>query len=555
LVFLADKLDDRQLLEQWCERLASSKRHMEEVHERMDRWDKTYWGRSAQYSKPQPKDAWRSRVTPPFAFEQVEVLNSEMSLDEVELAYTADQLEYQEHAEAVSDAIDYYDRRDKVSKKRPRTIRWASKYGFAPVKVIRRVRTQCVYDDDGSVMRDEASGDPLEKVVFDGPSEIPWNPRKVFPDPSGTCVDEMAYVIFESERTVADLEDAGIYKNLEKLSGLEGIVEHEHKREGETEEAYKARRTGVHTIHECHTRHGVFTMANKSTTIFRQDYPMYDHGELPVVFVNLIEDPDSPFGVSIIGLIEQFQQAIYQLLNDLFDAIKLRVNPPKMIDEEADPNISRYDIHPGANIPASPAAKQFQVLDSIASIDTFGVEKLIDRLMQMMERVTGLNSAVLGVADDPTATQSAIRLRQGKGRVGSQLKTVDGAWADVAWLKYKILQQYLDERVVGLAIGGRRIEFGPEELQYDFMIEPTPASERATKDLLRQDLTTVLTTLFPVADPAQMASINWPELLKKYLKAYAIDPRNIVGDPPPPPPMDPMMMEQGAAPPPMQGAA
>ncbi len=532
---------------------------MSPIHDRMRFWQKVLLAQdNPLHDKPRnPADVrdWHSRCFPPFVQEQVEVLLSEVNQDDPDVDYVARDPKFREHARKVSDAVNYYMDLDGLSRKMPRAHRWTAWFGFAPVKSMHKLVTECMYDEDGDVVKDE-DGEPLERVVYNGPTLIPWDPFKVFPQPGPRSIEDMAWYIFESERTIEELEAAGIYDEdgLAELRSFEGGGDtQETQRQGETTEAYRARKEGVHTIHECHTRHGLFTMANRTTALRRLDYPLNEHGELPVEHIVFLEDPDSPFGVSIIALVASIQTAIHELLNLYMDAVKLKVNPPKQIDEEEDIHSAAYDVYPGANIPGAPGRQTFGVIETIASIDTFQIGQMISELRAMMERITGMNSAVAGVADDRTATQSAINLRQGKGRVGSILETADERWARLFYLSLKVLQEHLDEPVVALVAGGREVTFTPEDLQYDFMLRAKSASDRAVKDLRRQEFTTLLETLMPLIPPEEGPKIDAVALLKQYIETFGIE-GDFVAERPPMPMMPPPMPPGAPVPPDPAGA-
>lgn len=532
---MARRMTDDECLQLVMRRLASAERHMQPILERVRRARLVFLGRTnpnfgRKRAQNDPAD-WRSMVFPPIANEQAELLFAEMTVDDPRFGFSARKVEFRENASAAEQAVDFYNDRDRFARTFRKSMRAAIRDGGA---IVRTTWGKNEHGEWGVQNR-------LRRL------------EDIFPDPTATEFDQCRWVIERTRATMDDLltvtDRSGecIYKNLAKLAKDSGSRDgDEQRREGETEEAFQARTTGVHTLHTMWTPHGRVVVADRSVVILRNEGPVFERGAIPFTMVKLIDDEDCIVGVSPMTLIDDLQEAYWSALNALIDAINLATNPPRLADIEEDTNAANYPIYPGCTIPARNGEATVKVLQDLASLDKYNVAQLCENLRSIMERLTGMNSAIAGVSMADTATEAAINVRQGKGRVGAELTVADDAWAQVAKLSYWRIQEFCSEEIDAVLSGGSAVRFAPEHL-VDMMIVPkSAASERSLADLERQDAQNVLTTLQGlVSDPSQLPRVDLTEVVRRVCEAFRL-PTDIV--------QPPLPMPQMAAPAPMPGA-
>ena len=259
------------------------------------------YGKARNLNDP---DDWHSRIFPPIANEQWELLNAEMTIDDPRFQWTPREVQYEANADVAEQALDYYHDRDRFARKFRLAMRATTRDGGQPIK---HLWAPDSYHDGGR----------LKHVLC--------RPEDIFPDPTANDFDDCRYVFHRSRASLQDLESRcdsngdAFYTNLDKLTESGGTDLTDEKRDTETEEAHKARTTGVHTLHEKWTPYGRVTIANRSWIVRRDDEPVFDDGRVPFTMIRIIDDEDCIFGVSPMTLIDEIQEAFWDLLNALHD--------------------------------------------------------------------------------------------------------------------------------------------------------------------------------------------------------------------------------------------
>ena len=545
---------DDDLLQEALAQLASAERHMQPIVERIYRARKVYRGTSnAEYGKPRDESdprAWRARDYPPIAFEQAELLAAEMTIDDPRFNFTARQASFADNAAIAEDALDYYNDRDRFSRTFRLAMREAVRDGGSVIKTIWAKDYGRVFDDDGAPARDPETGAPLRTLKHEGLKHVRCRIEDIFPDPTGRDFDECRYVFHRVRASLDDLKSrrnadgSAFYKNLAKLTPTGGTEGNEKRRDDETQEAFIARTQGVHTLHERWTPYGRLTIANKSVVIRRDDELPFKHGCVPFTMIRLIDDEDCIVGISLMNLIDDLQSAFHKFWNRLQDAIELAVDPPMLIDIEEDIKSAGYIVKPHAKIPARNGEQTVKVLQDVAGLDKYNIMALLDYIRGLMERVTGMNSSIAGTSNASTATESALNLRQGKGRSGAMLSVADECWATLADRSYQLIQQFGSSEVMQILSDGRQVQFAPEQLTDMLITAKSAASERNLKDLVRQDAQSrwdLVSAAAAGAGSPGMPQIDLTAELTEAIEAFGGDPRaTIVG-----PPMPMMPPDQG----------
>jgi len=544
-------LSDDKLLKESLAQLESAEKGMREVMERVDRARLVAYGKSNPSYKrdrnPDDPNDWRSMFFPPIANEWWELMNAEMSVEYPRFTFTARDASHVEHAKAAEDALDYYNDRSGFNRLFRLATRAATRDGLSVIKTIWCSKNQPLFGPDGSVIKDE-DDNTLYKTVYEGSESILCKLEDVYPDPTATEFAKARFVFHRIRASTEDLhartnpDGSKFYSNLDQLPESGG-GESEVKRDDETEEAFRVRTEGaLHTLHEKWTPHGRITIANRSVIIRRDDHPI-PGGGIPFTGIRIIDDENSIAGVSPMNLVDHVQEAFWRVLNDTFDAMNLAISPPMLANLEEDPEADNYVIYPGAVLPTTNGEQTLKIMQDVAQLSKYDAFGFLSFLRELGEKITGMNSALSGNSEAATATQAAIDVRQGKGRVGYSMLTADDSWARVAAKSYALIQNFMSEEIEAVLTDGRSVSLRPDMLS-DMMITPRPeSSERSLKDLERQDSLGLLeSSMGLVTDPTQLPQVNMRPIYERFFKAFNIEPDQVL----PPAPNLGGLVEQAA---------
>lgn len=523
------------LLQQCLKQLRSAEKSARDVNKNKDLAQKVYLGKTnAEYQRKRviknPRD-WRSRLCPPVAFEHLELITAEIASDPPVFRAFARLDEYMANAKAATDAQAYYLDRDKFTRTFRTVMRRAAKFGDCPVKVLWKHET--IPSSGTQVDPETGAESPLpDQVLFDGPTIIALDYRDFFPDPTARSMDDATFVFHRWRATRNELaartDDEGnpFYTNLDELPGNPSSNDGEDQKRGtETAEAFEARRTGVQTIHERWTRYGCVTIANKSMIIRVDedpDDPIFEHRKVPFEVIRLIEDDDSLGGVSLMLQIDHLQEAFWKFFNELVNAITITTNPPKLVDEENDPNSPKYDLYPGASIPTRNGEQTVKVLQDVANLAPYGMEHLLQSTRDLIERTTGMNSTVAGMGGASSATEASSNLNQSKNRIQFMIDTSDDDWSRVMLMSFQLVQQFADQQVVAKLTNGLPVNFGPDDLVGQFEFQSTLGSDRALRSQRMNDLSTLWNSLVPVITPGSIEFDNLSQLLEEMFETFKV---------------------------------
>jgi hypothetical protein len=547
---------DDEILKEFNSRLASSERHMDPIMSVVRRAREVALGTSnpnhGRERDPDDPHDWHSMLFPPIAREKWEVKNAELTVDTPRVDFVSHDLEYSDNAEVAQDAVAYHYDRDDFDDTFSLAMRAATRDGGAVIKTIWEKRLETAFDDDGQPILDD-NGDFMKRVTYSGTRNMLCRLEDIFPDPTATTFRNARWVIHRFYATTEDLRARGdFYSNLDDLPQGGSASGDDQKRPDETTEAFEARRKGVHTCYEMWTPYSRVTIANKSLVIRRDDrltfkHPRGQQPSTPFTMIRTIDNEDSIVGVSMMTLIDALQELYWSLLNGLVDAVNLSLSPPMIADTEEDAGAAKQSVHPNAVLHARNGQQTLKVMQDVAQLSNYNVMQLLDMVLALMDRISGITAALAGVSDAATATEASINVRQGKGRIGAEMAVSDRAWCRVAQKTYCLIQQFESKEVMARLSSGREVQYAPEQL-VDMMIVPRSASsERALKDLERQDAQTMWeiakeTLVDPVA---QMPTLDVMDAAKRLVEAFGGDPRSVK---PPMPPMAQLPPADGSMP-------
>lgn len=508
---MGDEEQDR-LLKQFRRQLDSAEKHAKEINAEKDRAHKVYLGESHRlYGKQRdyknPRD-WRSRRFPKIIKEHVELKVAELCDSPPEFDVVARFPEFEEVASATEKAVAHYLDMDEWPRKHRISMRSAVKYGSQPVKIVMMF-------------------DPyLDKVR---PTIIPLAYEDFLPQPGQPDISKMSYCFHRWKGTINDLravrDDDGepFYSNLDDLlEGGSGDSDAQ-QRPDETSEAFEARRTGLHTIHERWTPHGMVAVANKSVIIRvdeNADDPIFEDKQVPFEVVRIVESEVNLDGSSVVLDAEEGQSGYWKFYNELVDAVTMATRPPKLVDEELDQNAAKYDIYPDAKIPTRGGESSVKIMQDVASLTGYNMQSLIQMERDHVERQTGMNSTVAGIANSGSATQSSNNLSQAKSRTRLEVTVSDDDWGRVVRKYHCRIMQYCDDEDVLRASGG--VDIKAPEARGLLAFRAKVASSRVLREQRQNSLTTLWNAIMPMIQPGTVEFEQVDKLLKELVSSYDV---------------------------------
>ena len=265
---------------------------------------------------------------------------------------------------------------------------------------------------------------------------IPVNIFNFYAAPSSPSLQDAPWIIIKEYKTIKQLKEQGIYKNLD-------LLENSHSQADQFAQYKKARNrlTGDQdpimsdktldqlAIYECYEGDMIYTYAdagskNGSDTPWvelRSHKNPYWHGKYPLVRFTVKQRPHDIWGEGLFELTERLQSAINDTLNHYMDNWNLSVDGVWFIDETS--NVNDFIIQPGGEITyrgSKPEAAHMPEPNpnSVQIVNQF-LEKAIEDATVSSYATGAMNSAT----DKTQGTATGIlRLQQAAGDMISFMK-------------------------------------------------------------------------------------------------------------------------------------
>lgn len=492
----------------------------------------------ADKKRRRKKAAWRSDLTIKHAFQQVETLLPEFLVEDPNFEVVPREQSDQDRAATVQRLLDYQLDRDRYADKRMQAVKKAIIFGACPIKVtwayeVKRMKVRNPMPAEDRV-RALLAGQEVPPVVEqdvtlrDDPTMIVVDPFDFMWDPAATSIDDAAYVLHRSWLTAEQLkakERAGLYEGVSKhLAGSKsggGLLDSAKRLFGESEDEATSRRADRHEVIEKWSRDRLVVIVDRKCIVRDVENP-YWHGQIPFVMAVTQPDVDKMVGLSEVWSIEALQDAANRILNAQHDALSHILDPVLALASN-DPRLKEIDFQPGAKILVdNPQA--IKPLD-IGQANAYATSGEVDRAVGWMERTTGINASVAGSSNESTATEAAMNLRQGKSRIALKVASIDRAFARAAEMFIQLDQQFVDaDRVVRIVGEGAEWEqVGPQDIAGAYDVRPRNSTDRALKELAREQSLNLLNTF------AQFAALGvnlWP-LFDKAAEAHDLKPEDL----------------------------
>lgn len=510
-----------------------AKRHQDGMAAQWDEYERAYFA-EPEGNKPQGDEAWRSWFFTKYCFQQLKTLQAELAPDDdPTFAWEARRPEQEAYAEVCDQLIASMLQRDDYASKRTMAVEIAGITGGCPVKVHWIYRTVDRTRLTPAGMKTETF------VVMDQPTMDLVDPRDFMYDPRAKTMSECRYAFHRMRLTLEELkarkrsDGSSFYDHLDELENVPGGGSDADTRKLDNDfsgERERAQRDGIEVI-EMWTRDRVIVRA--AGVIIRDEANPYWHGRIPFEVITLMPSRNDVWGTSFIWTIKDPQDVLHSLDNAAMDALKLSIDPPLAVDMDDPENMTRPN-RPGERFPSRSPKDALMPLRT-TGLEPYLSEQAIQAQRDLMEKISGMTSEVAGQSSADTATQAALNQRQAKGRIGVMMRSIDASFARVAEMFLQLCQQYLDMSQPVRILGPKgnewhRIE--PREIAGMWDVRPKNSSERAVKELHRQNLMEAISALAPGNGIAQPdgKTVNLTPLYELLADSFEVPKDRIVVD-------------------------
>jgi len=356
-----------------------------------------------------------------------------------------------------------------------------------PWSVKTNKRYERIIGDDGTV--DLTKEKVIESKIGNN-DLIPVNIFNVFVAPSAPNLYDAPWIIIKEFKTVKQLEDLGIYNNLDQLKDsrttADQFAQYKKSRNRLTndEDPILADKTlDQLAIYECYEGDMIYTYADAGTkngnnlpwVELRCHKNPYWHGKYPLVKFVVKQRPHDFWGEGLFELTERLQSAINDTFNHYMDNWNLSVDGVWFIDETS--NVNDFVIQPGGEITyrgSKPEAAHMPEPNpnSVQIVNQF-LEKAIEDATVSSYATGAMNSAT----DKTQGTATGIlRLQQAAGDMISFMKSnfmQSMKQIGEMWLSNN--QQFVDQPLT-LMDANKPLQVSPSDLQGDMELRIDDAS-------------------------------------------------------------------------------
>lgn len=388
-----------------------------------------------------------------------------------------------------------------------------------------------------------------EKTVFyDDPEFEPIDIFDFFIDPDATSIDDAAYCIQRSYRSLSYLKnqaDNGIYENIDKLEGVSGS--------GSLTSGERASDIGLGAssggkkleVLEYWTDDRVITVVERQVVIRDIKNPYY-HRRKPFINIVDIPVPHEFYGIGEVEPIEYMQYAYNDFVNQIMDNMNLSINKMWIANSQSDIDPTQLISKPGHVIWAEDVTGD---LREVALSDTTGPAfNMLGLIEQQTQNVLGVFDYIKGATPSRAETATTVTSLQEAAnmRFKQKIRTIEVmGLRELGRFMIQLNQQFVDrERVIRIVgeEGQMFFEVDPGEINGEFDLIPVGSSvDPVANKFSRQNQ---LMNLYNTVGMNPM--INQQEFLKIIFDAYDIKEQTRLINPMPP--MDPNAAQPGPVP-------
>lgn len=372
----------------------------------------------------------------------------------------------------------------------------------------------------------------------------PVNIFNVFVSPAATDLYNAPWVIIKEYKTLAELKEAGIYNNLDQLSGNETLDDefssYNFSRNRLTSSQNKRDDTIDRIkVYECYEGDKIQTFAESQSkgedsnwvSLLERPNP-YWHGKYPLVKFHVKKRPFDFWGEGIFETTFRLQSAYNDVYNHFLDQWNLAENSMLMVKENS--NVNDYIVEPGGTITFRGETPPTQFKHAMP--DPRAMQTILTYLDQAVEGVT-ISQYAAGLPNSETdktkgTATGILKLQEAAGDVISFMRqnfTQSIVQVGRMWLSNN--QQYLDQPVnIVVNKNGQKktVQVTPQDMQGDMELiidestmDPASQDEKITREqAFQQNLLALQQASVQQAQMTRWTTtplyINFPNLMQDY---------------------------------------
>ena len=515
----------------------------ERAHEqRVRRYDDCYDVYRPNSTKPDKLPSWRSRVKVPFAQATIDTALVNIVSGIPRCLVHPRHPDDVASAKAMQQLMDYFISEDHLVEKQPLFAQQGLIFG---VTVAKNHWLYCEQDKmartfvPGPDGRYQEKAGPQRVVTRDGPCFEPWSVYDCWWDPNARDVDSAAYVVLRSWKSKRELADqgydedtgVGLYRNLDRLFELGASKTRDQTAQETFLGGQQNKRKGQYEILEIWTDDTLVVVGDRRVVLRAEPNP-YWHGRKPIVIAQTRPDLFEMQGIPEVDLVRDIQAAQHTLQNMTIDSLHLTVmrGVTYRMGSVVDPNtlnlrpLFRWGVGDHDDV------RPFEV-PQLGS-DVYNER---DRLLQLQERVTGIN-AYVGSGDTASINQSTATavnaLQSGSNTLlrfkAEQLHHKGFQRTFEMWVD--MIQQFLDHdvwvKVTGPTGEDDWQRITPQDVAGHYHIRLEGSEESLSRQQERNDAIGAANALAPYV---QLGKVNAAPLIERIAVAFNFpDPEKLV---------------------------
>ena len=426
-----------------------------------------------------------SKIYNPYSWANVETIVPRMVAQRPSVIYKPREPQDEMTSEIHTALFEYWWDKDQAFEKVVGWIKNALVYGTGVVKLYWKSTTKEVtsyeYDVNGKPMLDE-NGEFVTKTDqitdFDDPCMEVVNIYDFFVDPDAVDIQSANWTIHRYYKTISELEEAGYYKNLNKLKRLISKIEKSPEEKERHELAFGNQGEQDETVDkieilEMWDSNGLSVMAGGEVLIREQANPFW-HGKKP--FISLRDSIVSHefYGKGEIEPVIKLQHALNTIQNQIIDnRTQVLMNMWKVTGENVDESELIY--RPNGVVHLS---TEFEKVDPIIPPDLTGnAQKDLSLIKSDIQQALGIYDYTKGAEGSQNKTATGISLVQeaANARFAHKIQLLEEAIKELGGMVLALYQQFITDEKVLRIVGEQGEEFVrvlPAEIAGDYDCVP-----------------------------------------------------------------------------------
>lgn len=474
-----------------------------------------------------------SKIYNPYSWANVETIVPRMVAQRPRVEYTPREPQDEGTCEVHTALFEYWWAKDQAFEKVVSWIKNALIYGTGVAKVYWKTTTKEVtsyeYGPDGLPLLDENDEfvtNTEEITDFDDPTLEVVNVYDFFLDPEATDIQNAEWAIHRYYKSLAELEEAGYYKNLKRLKRyVDSKIDKSPEETSRHELAFGYRGDHDETVDkieiwEMWDRDGLTVMAAGEVVIREQSTPFW-HGKKPFISLKDSIVPHEFYGKGEIEPIIKLQHALNTIQNQIIDnRTQVLMNMWKVTGENVDESELIY--RPNGVVHLS---NESEKVDPIVPPDLTGnAQKDLSLVKADIQQALGISDYTKGSESGVNKTATGINLIQeaSNARFAHKIQLLEEAIKELGEFVLALYQQYITEAKVIRVVGKKGEEFVkviPQEIAGNYDCKPEAGSTTPVdKQREREDIM----NLYAIFSPEPYENLKF-ELKRKILEKFGME--------------------------------